>query len=130
MESELKYMYINRDVTTVMFLHQGKRILNSSCSVTYFMLIRCGHQSIHPGRRVQERNHSGTDHVNAYVLILYIFLLKLECLHGQLHSMFDVRFRSIDDQIFDTAISLAERYDISKWEMFMSHLEWLFTDSE
>jgi hypothetical protein len=38
--------------------------------------------------------------------------------------------RSVDDEIFETAISLAERYDISKWEMFMSHLEWLFTDSE
>ena len=39
-------------------------------------------------------------------------------------------FRSIEDDIFNTAISLAEQYEISKWEMFMSHLEWLFTDSE
>ncbi|XP_028411208.1 LOW QUALITY PROTEIN: neuroblastoma-amplified sequence-like [Dendronephthya gigantea] len=37
---------------------------------------------------------------------------------------------SADDKIFETAVSLAERYDISKWEMFMSHLEWLFTDGD
>ena len=39
------------------------------------MLIRRGYQSIHPGRRVQERNYFGTNYVN----VLYIFL-KLEML--------------------------------------------------
>ena len=89
------------------------------------MLIRRGYQSIHPGRRVQERNYSGTNYVNV--------LCFFETRNAYMVSFiffFYVHIRSVDDQIFDTAISLAERYDISKWEMFMSHLEWLFTDSE
>lgn len=35
---------------------------------------------------------------------------------------------TIDEEVFITAISLADRYEISKWEMLMTHLECLFSD--
>ncbi|XP_022807104.1 neuroblastoma-amplified sequence-like isoform X1 [Stylophora pistillata] len=36
---------------------------------------------------------------------------------------------ALEEEVFSTAMSLAERYDVSKWEMFMTHLESLFLDS-
>ncbi|KAM7430043.1 hypothetical protein ABFA07_019200 [Porites harrisoni] len=36
---------------------------------------------------------------------------------------------ALEEEVFDTAMSLAERYDVSKWEMMMTHLECLFSDS-
>ncbi|CAH3196515.1 unnamed protein product, partial [Porites evermanni] len=37
---------------------------------------------------------------------------------------------ALEEEVFDTAMSLAERYDVSKWEMMMTHLECLFSDSK
>ncbi|XP_031558111.1 neuroblastoma-amplified sequence-like isoform X2 [Actinia tenebrosa] len=36
---------------------------------------------------------------------------------------------TVEDNVFTTAISLADRYDISQWEVLIGHLEWLFSDS-
>ncbi|XP_046551537.1 LOW QUALITY PROTEIN: neuroblastoma-amplified sequence-like [Haliotis rubra] len=36
---------------------------------------------------------------------------------------------SVDDDVYKIAVSLAERYDLSVWEVYMSHLEFVFTDS-
>ena len=38
--------------------------------------------------------------------------------------------RALEDEVFNTAMSLAERYDVSKWEMLMTHLECLFSDGK
>ena len=38
--------------------------------------------------------------------------------------------RAVEDEVFNTAMSLAERYQVPRWDMFMAHLEWLFTDTE
>lgn len=37
--------------------------------------------------------------------------------------------RTVEDDIFSTAMSLAERYDVPKWDLLIGHLEWLFSDS-
>lgn len=60
----------------------------------------------------------------------YIYIYFSVDINPTIYSLPIPTIRSTDDQIFGTAVSLAERYGISKWEMFMSHLEWLFTDSE
>lgn len=36
---------------------------------------------------------------------------------------------TLRDSVFKTAISLAERYSISHWDIYMTHTEWLLTDS-
>ncbi|XP_048258558.1 NBAS subunit of NRZ tethering complex-like isoform X1 [Haliotis rufescens] len=36
---------------------------------------------------------------------------------------------SVDDDVYKIAVSLAERYELSVWEVYMSHLEFVFTDS-
>ena len=64
-----------------------------------------------------------------YDTIKEVFPVDMFSFHCCFFMLFFI-FRSIEDDIFNTAISLAEQYEISKWEMFMSHLEWLFTDSE
>ena len=37
--------------------------------------------------------------------------------------------RAQEEEVFSTAMSLAVRYNVSQWEMLMTHLEWLFSDS-
>ncbi|XP_048583516.1 NBAS subunit of NRZ tethering complex isoform X2 [Nematostella vectensis] len=36
---------------------------------------------------------------------------------------------TLEEEVFNTAVSLAERYDVPGWLVLMTHLEWLFTDS-
>ncbi|XP_058144004.1 NBAS subunit of NRZ tethering complex [Dasypus novemcinctus] len=36
---------------------------------------------------------------------------------------------TLEDSVYSIALSLAQRYHISRWEVFMTHLEFLFTDS-
>lgn len=38
--------------------------------------------------------------------------------------------RALEEEVFNTAMSLAERYDVSKWEMLMTHIECLFSDGK
>ena len=37
-------------------------------------------------------------------------------------------YRTVEEEVFRTAMSLADRYEVSKWEMLMTHLECLFLD--
>ena len=41
-----------------------------------------------------------------------------------------IPYRALEEEVFNTAMSLAERYDVSKWEMLMTHLECLFSDGK
>lgn len=44
--------------------------------------------------------------------------------------LFPVCFcRTLDDSVYKIALSLAKRYSIPLWEVYMTHLEFLFTDS-
>uniref|UniRef100_A0A8C6AAF1 NBAS subunit of NRZ tethering complex n=1 Tax=Marmota marmota marmota TaxID=9994 RepID=A0A8C6AAF1_MARMA len=36
---------------------------------------------------------------------------------------------TLEENVYNIALSLAQRYSISRWEVFMTHLEFLFTDS-
>ncbi|EAX00903.1 neuroblastoma-amplified protein, isoform CRA_d [Homo sapiens] len=36
---------------------------------------------------------------------------------------------TLEESVYSIAISLAQRYSVSRWEVFMTHLEFLFTDS-
>ncbi|XP_060044395.1 NBAS subunit of NRZ tethering complex [Erinaceus europaeus] len=36
---------------------------------------------------------------------------------------------TLEDTVYSIALSLAQRYSVSRWEVFMTHLEFLFTDS-
>lgn len=38
-------------------------------------------------------------------------------------------FRTLDDSVYKIARSLAKRYGVPLWEVYMTHLEFLFTDS-
>ena len=38
-------------------------------------------------------------------------------------------FRTLDDGVYRIALSLAKRYSVPLWEVYMTHLEFLFTDS-
>lgn len=38
-------------------------------------------------------------------------------------------FRTLDDSVYRIALSLAKRYNVPLWEVYMTHLEFLFTDS-
>lgn len=38
-------------------------------------------------------------------------------------------FRTLDDGVYKIALSLAKRYSVPLWEVYMTHLEFLFTDS-
>jgi len=38
--------------------------------------------------------------------------------------------RSSDNTYISTGLRLAARYDVPKWEVFMEHLDWLFTDNK
>lgn len=40
-----------------------------------------------------------------------------------------VTCRSLDPEVYEVAVSLAERYNVPLWELYMSHLEFVFTDS-
>lgn len=48
---------------------------------------------------------------------LFIFPPRV-CLH-----------RTLDDGVYKIAVSLAKRYSVPLWEVYMTHLEFLFTDS-
>lgn len=37
--------------------------------------------------------------------------------------------RTLDDSVYKIALSLAKRYSVPLWEVYMTHLEFLFTDS-
>lgn len=37
--------------------------------------------------------------------------------------------RTLDDSVYRIALSLAKRYNVPLWEVYMTHLEFLFTDS-
>ncbi|KAL5010071.1 hypothetical protein ScPMuIL_012376 [Solemya velum] len=37
--------------------------------------------------------------------------------------------RSLEEEVYDLSVSLADRYDIPPWEVYMAHLEFLFADS-
>lgn len=39
-------------------------------------------------------------------------------------------YRALEEEVFNTALSLADRYEVSKWEMLMTHLESLFSDTK
>lgn len=41
-----------------------------------------------------------------------------------------ISYRALEEEVFNTAMSLAERYDVSKWEMLMTHIECLFSDGK
>uniref|UniRef100_A0A2K6G0Z5 NBAS subunit of NRZ tethering complex n=1 Tax=Propithecus coquereli TaxID=379532 RepID=A0A2K6G0Z5_PROCO len=36
---------------------------------------------------------------------------------------------TLEENVYSIALSLAQRYSVSRWEVFMTHLEFLFTDS-
>ncbi|XP_006910303.1 neuroblastoma-amplified sequence isoform X1 [Pteropus alecto] len=36
---------------------------------------------------------------------------------------------TLEENVYSVALSLAQRYGVSRWEIFMTHLEFLFTDS-
>ncbi|XP_045142533.1 neuroblastoma-amplified sequence, partial [Echinops telfairi] len=36
---------------------------------------------------------------------------------------------TLEEHVYSIALSLAQRYSVSRWEVFMTHLEFLFTDS-
>ncbi|KAK3097270.1 hypothetical protein FSP39_008222 [Pinctada imbricata] len=36
---------------------------------------------------------------------------------------------TLEDNVYDISVSLAQRYDIQLWEIYMAHLEFLFSDS-
>ncbi|XP_036080545.1 neuroblastoma-amplified sequence isoform X2 [Rousettus aegyptiacus] len=36
---------------------------------------------------------------------------------------------TLEENVYSVALSLAQRYGVSRWEVFMTHLEFLFTDS-
>ncbi|XP_014445107.1 neuroblastoma-amplified sequence isoform X2 [Tupaia chinensis] len=36
---------------------------------------------------------------------------------------------TLEENVYNIALSLAQRYGVSRWEVFMTHLEFLFTDS-
>ncbi|XP_054977538.1 NBAS subunit of NRZ tethering complex [Sorex araneus] len=36
---------------------------------------------------------------------------------------------TLEEDVFSIALSLAQRYSVSRWEVFMTHLDFLFTDS-
>ena len=38
-------------------------------------------------------------------------------------------YRSLEDNIYSIAVTLAERYDIPLWQVYAAHLEFLFSDS-
>ena len=38
-------------------------------------------------------------------------------------------FRTLDDSVYRIALSLAKRYSVPLWDVYMTHLEFLFTDS-
>uniref|UniRef100_H0WZ37 NBAS subunit of NRZ tethering complex n=1 Tax=Otolemur garnettii TaxID=30611 RepID=H0WZ37_OTOGA len=38
-------------------------------------------------------------------------------------------YRTLEENVYSIALSLAQRYGVSRWEVFMTHLEFLFTDS-
>lgn len=37
--------------------------------------------------------------------------------------------RTLEENVYKIAISLAQRYSVPLWEVYMTHLEFLFTDS-
>ncbi|XP_042637798.1 neuroblastoma-amplified sequence [Orycteropus afer afer] len=37
--------------------------------------------------------------------------------------------RTLEENVYSIALSLAQRYSVSRWEVFMTHLEFLFTDN-
>ena len=38
-------------------------------------------------------------------------------------------YRTLEDNIYDISVTLAERYDIPLWQVYSAHLEFLFSDS-
>lgn len=37
--------------------------------------------------------------------------------------------RTLEEHVYGIALSLAQRYGLSRWEVLMTHLEFLFSDS-
>ena len=37
--------------------------------------------------------------------------------------------RTLEDSVYNISLSLAQRYSVPLWEVYMTHLEFLFTDS-
>ena len=109
---------------------------------------RCRYCSVYTRWGIQTWDHFRINDVSIHdgmlcgIIVIINNIVYLKILFNNVRLLFNRLFnrrvtfcaiyisRSVENDIFNTAISLAERYNISKWEMFMSHLEWLFTDSE
>jgi len=52
-----------------------------------------------------------------------------DCFLSYLCHFFCFCFRSLEDELINTSMLLAEKYDIPVWEVMLSHVEYLFTDS-
>ena len=40
-----------------------------------------------------------------------------------------IQSRSLDEEVYSISLSLAQRYDLPLWDVYMCHLEFLFSDS-
>ena len=40
-----------------------------------------------------------------------------------------ILFRSMKEEVFMTCLTLAASYDMGEWQVYMTHLQWLLTDS-
>ena len=38
-------------------------------------------------------------------------------------------FRTLDDDVYDLTIALAKRYELPLWEVYMAHIDFLFSES-
>jgi len=39
-------------------------------------------------------------------------------------------FRSTETEVYEIAVSLAKTYQVSLWEVYMAHLEFIFDETE
>jgi len=44
--------------------------------------------------------------------------------------MCDVGFRSIESEVYEISVSLAKTYHVPLWDVYMTHLEFLFDENE
>lgn len=55
--------------------------------------------------------------------------IEISSLFSSLLHLCPCVFRTLDDGVYRIALSLAKRYSVPLWEVYMTHLEFLFTDS-
>ena len=41
----------------------------------------------------------------------------------------DFFYRNLEDELMNTCLQLAQKYNVEVWEVMLSHVEFLFTDS-